>query len=140
MLKLDIVTPAGAKVEVEAASVTAPGLVGSLGVLPGHRALLTSLAIGPLSYAAGGETHWLAVNGGYMEVADDRVIIVTETAEAPDEIDRDRAEQALETARERLKEAETAQQAEMVKVHLAAAKRAETRLGLLRHRKTKIPD
>ena len=90
-MQLRVVTPVGSKVDLAVTQVTVPGELGDMGILPGHRPLLSALGVGVLSYAADGATAYLAVNGGYVEVDDDGVIVVTETAESPDEIDIDRS-------------------------------------------------
>lgn len=95
---LVVVTPRGTKVDAQVTMVTVPGSVGELGILPGHRPLITSLAIGILNYQEAGKTKYLAVNGGFMEVHEDRSTLVTETAETPDEIDAERAKKSLEAA------------------------------------------
>jgi F-type H+-transporting ATPase subunit epsilon len=97
-MHLVVVTPRGSKVDTDVAMVTVPGEIGELGILPGHRPLITSLAIGMLSYAEGGKTHHLATNEGFMEVHDDEVVVVTESAEEPDEIDAERARRSLDEA------------------------------------------
>lgn len=103
-MRLTVVTPQGSKLAVTASSVTVPGTVGELGILPGHRALITSLAVGKLAYVAEGKTHYLATNEGFMEVHDDHVTIVTQSAEVPDAIDVARAKKALESAERELAE------------------------------------
>ena len=103
-MRLSVVTPEGAKVDTQVSAVTVPGTVGELGILPGHRPLITSLAVGKLSYSAFGKTHFLATNDGFMEVHDDVVTVVTQTAEEPDEIDVVRAKTAFERAERELKE------------------------------------
>ena len=81
-MQLSVVTPMGSKVDTIVTQVTVPGEIGDMGILPGHRALLSSLGIGVLSYTSEGQVSYLAVNGGYVEVDDKGVIVVTETAEA----------------------------------------------------------
>jgi F-type H+-transporting ATPase subunit epsilon len=83
--------------------VTAPGTVGEFGILPGHTPLLTTLKIGELSYRQGAETFHVAVNWGYVEVEDDKVTVLVETAEPADEIDLERAKVALGRAEEALR-------------------------------------
>jgi len=102
-MHLVVVTPTGQKVDAQVTYVTVPGAVGELGILPGHRALITSLAIGQLSWTEGGRTFMLATNEGFGEVHDDEIVIVTETAETPDEIDAERARKSLEAAESQLK-------------------------------------
>ena len=102
-MRFEVVTPKGAKVSADTVAVSAPGTLGELEVLPGHRPLITSLGIGLLSYASGTERQHLVVNGGFLEVADDRLIVITATAETPDEIDVDRAQQSLQRAEDRIR-------------------------------------
>ncbi len=102
-MHLVVVTPRGSKVDTDVTMVTVPGEVGELGILPGHRPLITALAIGMLSYNEGGKTRQLATGEGFAEVHDDQVVVVTETAEDPDEILVDRAKKALEECDAQLK-------------------------------------
>lgn len=89
-------------VTAEADEVVAPGVEGYFGVLPGHAAFLTTLAPGEVSYRTGQTEHRVAVSGGFAEVRAERVIILAENAERPDEIDRERAERARQRAEMRL--------------------------------------
>jgi F-type H+-transporting ATPase subunit epsilon len=103
-LKLEMVTPAKAVLSEEVDEITAPGSLGQFGVLPGHTPLLTTLQVGEFSYRKGSDVYYLAVNWGYVEVADDQVLVLVETAEAQDQIDLARAREALGRAEARLKE------------------------------------
>lgn len=102
-LKLEMVTPYKRVLSEEVDEVTAPGSVGELGVLPGHTPLLTNLKIGELSYRQGGQNFHVAVNWGYLEVEDDTVTVLVETAEPADQIDLARAKEALGRAEAALK-------------------------------------
>ncbi len=84
-----------------------PGKNGYLGILPGHAPLITELAVGEITYRSGASTHHLAVAWGFAEVLPDKVTILAETAERPDEIDVKRAHEAKERAEERLKSGKT---------------------------------
>src|SRR5262245_56596744 len=75
---------------------------GYFGVLPGHAAFLTTLGIGELTYRKGREEFHLAMAGGFCEVRNDKVIVLADIAERPEEIDRDRAERARQRAEQRL--------------------------------------
>jgi F-type H+-transporting ATPase subunit epsilon len=101
-VKLELATPSRMVVSEDVDEVVAPGIEGYFGVLPGHAALLTTLGHGAVTYRAGREEKRLAVLGGFAEVQPDRVIILAEVAEAPEEIDRARAEQAKQRAEMRL--------------------------------------
>ena len=101
-ISLEIVTPDRKILSVEANDVMIPGIDGYFGVLPGHAPMLATLGNGQVTYRHGREEHVLAVMGGFAEVRPDRVIILAEYAERPEEIDRERAERARQRAEQRL--------------------------------------
>ena len=80
-----------------------PGRNGYIGILPGHAPLITELAVGEISYRNAGFTHSLAVAWGFAEVLPDKITILAETAERPEEIDVERARKARDRAEEHLK-------------------------------------
>jgi F-type H+-transporting ATPase subunit epsilon len=102
-LKLELVTPYRHVLSQEVDEVTAPGTIGEFGVLPGHTPLLTTLRIGELTYKQGHNVFHVAVNWGYVEVEDDVVTVLVETAELADQIDLARAQAALGRAQDALK-------------------------------------
>ena len=99
---LELATPTRQLVSEEVDEVVAPGSEGYFGVLPGHAAFLTTLGSGEVVYRRGRDEVHLAVHGGFAEVTTERVIILAETAERPDEIDRPRAERARLRAEQRM--------------------------------------
>jgi len=125
-MKLEIVTPYKKVVDMEVDEVTATGKLGEFGVLPGHAPLLTSLRIGELSYKAGGTVEHMALNWGYFEVRDDKIIVLVETAEAAVDIDLERAKAALGRAEEKLKTLTS--EDKQFKVYEAALERAIIRM------------
>jgi F-type H+-transporting ATPase subunit epsilon len=103
-LTVQIVSPRGPVASGPADDITAPGLVGEFGVLPGHVPFLAALKPGVMSWKEGGQVHVLAVDRGYLEVgAGDRIIALVERAEKPEDVD-------VETAR-----AEVAKQSDALK-------------------------
>jgi F-type H+-transporting ATPase subunit epsilon len=102
-LKLEMVTPYKRVLSVEIDEVTAPGAIGEFGVLPDHTSLLTTLKVGELTYKQGNELFHVAVNWGYVEVEDNVMTVLVETAEPADQIDVERAKAALGRAEEALK-------------------------------------
>jgi F-type H+-transporting ATPase subunit epsilon len=86
-LQLEVVTPERRLLSEQVNSVTVPGRGGELGILPGHAALISELQTGVLSYTEDGTTFQLHVSGGFVEVNDDRVSVLAEVAERPEEID-----------------------------------------------------
>jgi len=101
-VRLELATPARQLVSTEVDEVVAPGSEGYFGVLPGHAPFLTTLGAGEVSYRHGREDAYLTVIGGFAEVQGDRVMILAEAAERPEEIDRERAERARQRAEQRL--------------------------------------
>jgi F-type H+-transporting ATPase subunit epsilon len=97
-LLLEVATPARLLVSEAVEEVVAPGTDGYFGVLPGHAPFLTTLGAGELMYRQNGRQHHLAVSGGFAEVRNDKVIVLADAAERPEEIDRARAERALQQA------------------------------------------
>jgi F-type H+-transporting ATPase subunit epsilon len=102
-LKLELVTPYKRVLSEEVDEVTAPGSIGEFGVLPDHTSLLTTLKVGALTYKKGGEIFQVAVNWGYVEVEDNVMTVLVETAEPADQIDVERAKAALARAEDALK-------------------------------------
>ena len=102
-IKLELVTPYKRVLSEEVDEVTAPGTIGEFGVLPDHTSLLTTMKVGELSYKQDGQTFYVAVNWGYVEVEDNVMTVLVETAEPADQIDVERARAALGRAEEALK-------------------------------------
>lgn len=100
---LEIVTPDRLVLSEEVDEVTAPGIQGEFGVLPGHTPFLTTLKVGELTYRKGKEVHHMAVSWGYAEVTPKKVTILAEAAEVAAEIDIERAKAAMERAEKELK-------------------------------------
>ncbi len=100
---LDIVTPTRTVFSGEVESFSAPGVAGGFQVLYNHAPLLSSIAVGRVKVIdnEGAERHY-ATSGGFVEVNENKVILLAETAERSDEIDIQRAEEAKRRASERL--------------------------------------
>jgi F-type H+-transporting ATPase subunit epsilon len=103
-VRCDIVTVERQVYSDEVNMVVAPGVMGTLGILPKHAPLITALEAGELRLKKGEEEEYFAISGGYMEVRPDRVIIMADTAERADEIDEARALAARQRAEQFLKE------------------------------------
>jgi F-type H+-transporting ATPase subunit epsilon len=129
-LSLEITTPTRLVVADTVDEVVAPGIEGYFGVLPGHAPFLTTLGIGVLTYRIGRDEHQLAVAGGFAEVRNDKVIILADTAERPEEIDRPRAERSRERADRRLS-GRSDEEVDYARCQAALA-RALTRLAVAR--------
>jgi F-type H+-transporting ATPase subunit epsilon len=101
-LTLDIITPERNLLSESVDYVTVPGAGGELGILPGHTPLISQLQTGVLTYAQGSASKRLHVSGGFVEVRDDRVSVLADLAERPEEIDAARARLAREHAEKTL--------------------------------------
>ena len=101
-IQLEVVTPERRVLAESVDSVNVPGMNGELGILPGHTPLISQLQTGVLSYIQNGVTHRLHVSGGFVEVNADRVSVLAEIAEHPEEIDAARARMTREHAEKTL--------------------------------------
>jgi F-type H+-transporting ATPase subunit epsilon len=101
-LTLEIVTPERRVLSVTAEEVRAPGVLGGFGIRQDHEPFMTALEPGRLTYVEGGREHHFAVGGGFLQVSDNRVIVLADTAEAAADIDVARAQAAFQQAQERL--------------------------------------
>ncbi len=109
-IRLEVVTPSGAKVNEDVDIVNAPGFGGDFGVLANHAPFLSTIKIGTLTYENGKKRESLMVSGGFCEVSNNKITFLVESAEVGSEIDVERAMRAKERAEKRL--AQAAQQAE----------------------------
>jgi F-type H+-transporting ATPase subunit epsilon len=124
-LSLDIVTPERRVLSVTCDEVRAPGVQGGFGIRRGHTSFMSALEPGRLTYVDAGKEHHYAIGGGFLQVADDKIYVLADTAEAAAEIDLDRAQKALADAQEKLKKAagdERLQSEEQARVRRAAAR------------------
>ena len=81
MLTVSVVSPERTLFEGEAEAIVAPAFDGQVGILTDHAPMLTLLGNGELRLTASGGDRTFKVSGGFLEVADNRVRIVTERAE-----------------------------------------------------------
>jgi F-type H+-transporting ATPase subunit epsilon len=94
-MRLSVTTPRGAIVETDVDEVTAPGLIGEFGVLPGHVPLMAALKPGVLIYRTAERTATFAVSEGFLQVAPalvadkttDRVLVLVGDALAAGSVD-----------------------------------------------------
>jgi len=89
-LLLEMVTPERLAFSEEVDEVVLPGVLGEFGILPGHVPFLSALQVGPVVVKKNTEVIYYAVRGGFVEVHEDHVIVLAETAERSDEIDVER--------------------------------------------------
>jgi F-type H+-transporting ATPase subunit epsilon len=127
-LTLEIVTPEKRVLTTAADEVRAPGVQGGFGIRANHAPFMTALEPGRLTYVLGGQEHHYAVGGGFLQVADNKVVVLADSAESAADIDVERARRAYGEASERLR-AMTEQDANHA-VESARVRRATARLGV----------
>ena len=76
-IELQIITPEGAVLRTNVDELTAPSVDGDFGVLAGHRPLIAALRTGIVTYRQGTEQQQVAVGPGFVEVANDRALLLT---------------------------------------------------------------
>ena len=130
--QLEIVTAERLVYSEEVSVLVAPGMLGELAVLPHHSPLLTVLKPGEIRVVKDGDESFVAVSGGFMEVMGDKVTILADTAERVEEIDLERAEEALRQAQERIASAAVEEDLERA---LASIRRSQARLKVARRRR-----
>jgi F-type H+-transporting ATPase subunit epsilon len=129
MFLLTIVTSEKIFYEEEVSSLIAPGVEGYLGILTDHAPLITSLVPGKLTVKKDSRDSEviLAVSGGFLEVLKNKVVILADAVEFAKDINLERAEKALERAKQRLKSKE--KEIDIPRA-LAAFKRAQNRIAV----------
>ena len=139
-IHLRIVTPDRTVVDIPVDMVGAVGSEGAFTVLPGHVDFLTDLSSDGLWYRLNGETREMAVSGGFIEVRPDQVRVLADSAEYLEEIDEERAQNALNRNHALLTKAKEAGQSgadneAQINQLNASLNRAATRLRLARKMK-----
>jgi F-type H+-transporting ATPase subunit epsilon len=124
---LEIVTPERKVYAEQVNMIVVKGVEGELGILPNHIPLVTPLKVAPIHIKQGNTDEYIAVSGGFMEVGQDKVIILAESAERPGDIDIERAKAAKARAQGRISD-----KAEHIDFHRAeiALQKADMRIEL----------
>ena len=129
---LEIITAEREMYADEVDMLVAPGIEGQLGILPHHAPLMTVLQPGELIIRKDGEETYLAVTGGFLEVIGNKVTILADACEHSEEIDEERAQAAVDRAREEVSRVDANQQLAQAAV---AMHRAQIRLNVVRRRR-----
>jgi len=102
-LQLQLITPERKVLDVACDEVELPGEMVHFGVLPGHARLIALLQIGEARYRAGKTESFVAIGGGFAEVAEDKVTVLCDFAQLPEEIDVAAARSEKTEAEEEMK-------------------------------------
>jgi F-type H+-transporting ATPase subunit epsilon len=134
-LDVHVLSPKKPLAHLKAKSVSLPGTAGYMEILPNHAPLISQIEIGYLKISqivASPKPHpgdvQFFIAGGYVDVVNNKVTVLVDVAESPEEIDRKRAEDAKRRAEERLAKRESAIDLNRAQ---AALLRAMSRLNFL---------
>ena len=134
-MRLEIVTAERVVYSEDVDILVAPGIDGELGILPGHAPLLTALQPGEIRVVKDNDESYIAVSSGFVEVLANKVTILADTAEYAEEIDIERAEEALKRAEERV----SSRGADMdLEKAVASVRRSAARLKVARRRRPRV--
>ena len=136
-LTVNVVTPNGLVYEHHAVIVVAKTIDGELGILPRHAPIIVPLDIDEVRIKrTDSDTHvdWIAINGGVMEVRDDRVTIIADSAERERDIDVSRAQRAKQRTERKIEQAMQQENVDELKRAQVALHRAINRINVSKHR------
>lgn len=131
-MRLEIITAERVVYSDDVAILVAPGVDGEIGILPNHAPLLTVLQPGEIRVVKDGNESFIVVSGGFLEVIGNKVTILADTAEHAEEIDEERAQAALERAKERIEAAPAEVDLERA---LASIRRSQARIKVSTRRR-----
>ena len=135
-IQVDIVTPDRELFSGVVDMVTLPGSAGQMGILRGHAPLLSTLDIGEIVLHMGADTQYIAVSGGVVEVRPDKVTILADSAESSLEIDEQRAEEAMQRAKQSLADNPPSERRPVLE---AAFRRSNLRLKVSQRKRNSRP-
>ena len=135
-LTVNVVTPDGLVYDHHARIVVAKTISGEIGVMPRHAPIIAPLVIDEVRVKRlDSDTHvdWIAVNGGIMEVRDDVVSIIADSAERERDIDVSRAERAKIRAEKMIEAAQAQDDVDQLRRATVALHRAINRINVSKH-------
>jgi len=122
---VSVVTPGRSVLECEANFVVLPAHDGEMGILRNRAPLLCKLDVGKLRIETSGEKHVFFIDGGFAEMSDNKLTVLTAVARTPDQIDMEQAREILESARQM-----KVRDSESLEAREKAFKRARVQLAL----------
>lgn len=131
---VEVVTPYAMFYEGQVEMAVFTSKDGEVGIMPGHTPLMAALVSGPVRLQIDGKWQVISATNGYAETGPDRCIIVVNAAEYPQDIDLNRAWQALARAQKKLKDPVVPEQEKAHARH--AIERAKNRIKLARQYQT----
>lgn len=131
-LTLELVSPERMLVSAEVDEIYASGSEGDFGLLPGHVAMFCSLRTGEFRYRIGDKTEYAAVDGGFLEVVDDKVVVLADGAELGSDINLEAVLQRKLNTEEELEEAKRRENVDLAKLE-AELRRNVVRINVAGH-------
>jgi F-type H+-transporting ATPase subunit epsilon len=125
--QLQVATPERLFVDEQVSEAELPGRNGYMGILPGHAPLLSALAPGVLTYGSGGNRQAIVIDGGFVEVFDNQVRVLADSAQRADQVDTNQARQDLDNANRALREAHTSEESDAA---LEQMQKAQARIDI----------
>lgn len=106
LIQIDIISPEKPLYSGEAASLVAPAHDGEIGILHGHAPMVAQLGVGEVRISKGvagsDDRDYFAVSGGFIQTSDNKVIIITEEAKAPEDVDDSKVQAQLDELQRQL--------------------------------------
>jgi len=102
-LNLEIITPENPIYKDQIESVTIPGTMGGFQILKDHAPLISSFEVGVIKVKKDTAETFYTTSGGTVEVNHNKVLVLADSIEKVEAINKDRAEQAKQRAEERLR-------------------------------------
>lgn len=103
-MHLEIITPEKVVFSEEIDELIVPTVNGEIAILPHHVNFLTQLEPGEMTIKQKGKTQHLAVTGGFLQIANDKISLLSDYAVRSEEIDAKKALEARERAEKKMKE------------------------------------
>ncbi|QDZ41115.1 F0F1 ATP synthase subunit epsilon [Euhalothece natronophila Z-M001] len=127
-LNVRVITPDNTVWDATAEEIILPSTTGQLGILSGHAPLLSALDVGVMRLRP--QKDWLSISlaGGFVEVEEDEVTILVNSAERGDNIDPEEAQKDYDQAKQRLEVAQSSDQRQEIIQATQALKKARSRL------------
>ncbi|EHI69795.1 F0F1 ATP synthase subunit epsilon [Streptococcus ictaluri] len=132
-MTVQVVTPDGIKYDHHAKFISVTTADGEMGILPNHINIIAPLQVHEMKIRRAGEddrVDWIAVNGGIIEIKDNVVTVVADSAERDRDIDVSRAERAKQRAERDIAQAETTKNIDQVRRAKVALRRALNRISV----------
>jgi F-type H+-transporting ATPase subunit epsilon len=126
---LEIVTPTQTLEESDVSYLRCPGIDGLFGIMKGHANAMIALDIGEIKIESSGGMNYFSTSGGFIDISEGKVLLLLQTIEKSTDIDKKRAEESVDRAKQRLESKVTDIDSERARISLL---RALNRLKVVR--------